>query len=90
MTEITYTLTRNDEDIELTIEYSVGRYYPAQTYGPAEHCSPAEGGEIEEITVTRDGEPFVLTDEEQSALDQHIYDTHDYDDDYEYSDPWEE
>lgn len=84
MTEITYTLTRGDEDIELDVEYSVAPYYPATWH------DPAEGGEITEMTVTRDGEPFALTDEEQNALDQWVYDHHDYDDDYEYSEPWEE
>lgn len=81
--EITYTLTRSEEDIDLTIEYSVAPYYPAQTYGPPEHCSPAEGGEIESTAVMRDGWPFTLTEEEQREVDRFIYDTHDYDsDDY--------
>lgn len=89
MTEITYTLTRGDDEFDLTIEYSVARYYPAQTYGPPEHCSPAEGGEIEEFEATLDGEPFALTAEEQAAIEAHIYDTHDYDT-HDYSEPWED
>lgn len=79
MNEITYHLARGDDELELTIEYSVARAYAAQTYGPPEHCSPAEGGEIEEMHVTHDGEPITLTAEEQERIEAHIYDNHDYD-----------
>lgn len=83
MTHTTYyTLTRGDEEIEVEVEYSVARYYPAQTYGPPEHCSPAEGGEIEELAAFTDsGEEIKLTAEEEREIEQHIYATHDYDDD---------
>lgn len=78
--ETSYTLTRGEDEIELTIEYSVARYYAAQTYGPPEHCSPAEGGEIEELSVTdEDGNTVELTTEETAEIEQHIYSTHDYD-----------
>lgn len=81
--EIAYTLTRGEEDIDLTIEYSMSAYFPAQTYGPPEHCSPAEGGEIDEMTILRDGWPFTLTEEEERAVEDFVYDHHDYDsDDY--------
>ena len=83
MNTLTYHLERGDDEIELTIEYSVAPYYPAQTYGPPENCHPAEGGEIEDMTVTdANGEPIELTDQEREKIEAHIYDTHDYDDDY--------
>lgn len=76
---LSYTLTRGEDEIELTIEYSVAAYYPAQTYGPPEDCSPAEGGEVEEMeALDADGSPFELTQEEQEKIEQHIYETHDY------------
>lgn len=79
--EITYHLTRDGEEIELTIEYAVAAYCPAQTYGPPEDCSPAEGGEIEEMTVRRDGRPFTLTSLEEREVEDWIYDNHDYSED---------
>lgn len=89
MNTLTYHLSRDDEEIELTIEYSVAKYYPAQTYGPPENCYPAEGGEIEDMTVTRDDEPFEITDAERQKIEAFIYDNHDYDDD-DYSDHYED
>lgn len=34
---------------KVTVEYEATPYIPAQTYGPAEDCYPAEGGEVEII-----------------------------------------
>lgn len=79
MPTISYTLTRADEDIDIEVEYEVARYYPAKTYGPPEHCSPAEGGEIEELAAYLDGAEITLTADEQEKIEQFIYDHHDYD-----------
>lgn len=81
MPTISYTLTRDDEDIDIEVEFEVAPYYAACTYGPPEHCSPAEGGEVEEMTAYRDGEPIELTAEEEAKIEQFIYDHHDYEDD---------
>lgn len=74
----TYTLTRDDEDIELEIEYSVSAYYPARGPSWSSPGEPAEGGEIEELLIFHDGERYLVTNEEFRAIEQHIYDTHDF------------
>jgi len=75
---ITFEINRADQTLELVIEYTMSAYVAAQTYGPPEHCSPTEGGEIEMLEATLDGETFELTAEEQERIEAHIYDTHDY------------
>jgi len=75
---LTYTIERGDDEIDIDVEYTVGRFYPAQTYGPPEHCSPAEGGDVETLDAFRDGEPFPLTDAERDRIEARIYDTHEY------------
>lgn len=75
---VPYDLDRGEEDlIELEVDYEVSPYVPARTYGPPEDCYPAEGGELEEYTVTRDGKPFELTPEEDAVLEQWLIDQHD-------------
>lgn len=83
--EITYTITRGDDDIELIVGYSVSRFYPAR--GPSWGCpgEPAEGGEITELEITLDGRPFELTDAEMRRVEDHIYQSHDYSEEYEYA-----
>lgn len=77
---ITYTLTRGDEDIDLEIEYSVAAYDPGNTWGLPEDCEPPSGGDIEELEITTvDGKPFQVTPDEQSKIEDHIYQNHDYD-----------
>lgn len=75
MPGLTYTLTRDDQTFMLDVDYEVASMTPA-TYD-----DPAEGGEIEELQVSLDGQPFILTDDEEAALEAHIYATHDYSDD---------
>lgn len=85
MHSLTYTLTRGDDEIELEIEYSVSPYDPGCSCGPPEFCDPPSGGEVEELTAYRDGEPFQLTRDENEEVEKRIYETHDYDDDgYDY------
>lgn len=82
MPSTTYTLTRDDADIELDVEYSISPYYPAR--GPSWSCAgePAEGGEVEDMTVTHDGQPFAVTADEADQIEAHIYEIHEDDDDY--------
>lgn len=86
MHSINYTLTRGDDEFELDIEYSVAPYDPGCSYGLPENCEPPSGGEIEEMSVVHDGDEFALTPEETEAVEQHIYQTHDYDDGGDYYD----
>jgi hypothetical protein len=72
-------ITRDDEDIELDVYYSMSRYYPARLGGPPEYCYPAEGGEIEELTAYLDGKPFALTPDDARSVERQVYDNHDYD-----------
>lgn len=81
MPTLHYTLTRDDAEIELEVEYTVADYHAATGPSWNDPGSPAEGGEIEELTITHDGEPFALTDAEELKLEEHIYETHDYSED---------
>lgn len=82
MPTINWTVNRDNEEIEVEVEYEVSAYDPGSTYGPPEDCYPPEGGDIEELSVTRaDGRAIELTSDEEAALEKHIYETHDYSDD---------
>lgn len=81
MHEITYVLARGDQTITLDVEYDVAAYDPGSTWGLPEDCEPPSGGEITELRVKFEGVDFTLTDAETDALEQHIYETHDYSDD---------
>ncbi len=60
------TIDRGDEEIEVRVIYDVTPFVPARLYGDCPQ--PAEGGEVEIISVKRDGKPFDLTDAEEAAL----------------------
>lgn len=69
-----YSIQRNDEDIELEIEYT------ATPYVPATYWQPAEGGEIEIVEVLGPaGKGFVLTDDEESKVIDYLYESFDDD-----------
>lgn len=86
---ISYTVTRGDEAFELHVEYEVAAYDPGSSWGLPEDSEPPSGGEIETLAVSLDGKQFDLTDDETSALERHIYETHDYSDDGGYTeDDW--
>jgi len=59
--DLTYKLQR-DDDSELVLDLAVKGTWsmPGSTSGPFESSYPPEGGEIEEVTATCDGEPFDL------------------------------
>lgn len=82
MHTLDYTLTRDDDDIDITVEYSVARFVPARTYGRPEDCYPSYGGEVEAISATTiEGDHISLTVEEFRKVERWIYDHHDYEDD---------
>lgn len=60
------TIERGDDEIELRVVYDVSPYVPARLYG--DYPQPAEGGEVEVISVKHDGKEIVLTDDEEAAL----------------------
>jgi hypothetical protein len=80
MATLTYELERGDDLIEMELEYEVASIDPG--CGPSWNYAgdPPSGGEIEELTVLRDGKPFALTDAEQAKVEEFIADRHDYDD----------
>ena len=51
-----YREDADGNETQVTVEYSATPYVPAQTYGPAENCYPAEGGEIEINRVHTDAD----------------------------------
>lgn len=57
-----------DLPVELVVTYTGSPIIPARTYGPPEHCYPAEGGEVEIQSVMHNGQPYALTDEQEEAL----------------------
>lgn len=85
MATIQWTLTRGSEeaDIEVSVWYEVEPYVPARISGPPEDCYPAEGGGITDMRVTKAGtdEEVEITDDERKQIEDHIYLTHDYNDD---------
>lgn len=81
MNTLTYTLTRDDDDIELELEYSISRYYAATGPSWDSPGEPAEGGEIEELNITRDGEEFAVTAEEMRQIEDYIYQNNDHSED---------
>ena len=66
------TVTRNDEEIVVTIEGDVAPVTPGCFYGPPESCYPAEGGEVENLTATVNGQPFELTAKEEREAEGYL------------------
>ncbi len=64
----THIIERDDDEIELSVIYDVSPFVPAQLYG--DYPQPAEGGEIEIISVKLGGFEFALSDAEERALIQ--------------------
>lgn len=92
-TDTSYTLYRETEDgqieHELIIMYEYSPYIPAQTYGPPESCSPAEGGEVYIIQAfDEEGAAFELTPDEEAKITFYIQERlpEDDDDDRDYPD----
>jgi hypothetical protein len=57
-----WTVERGEEDaFDVEITYRREAYDPGRFIGPAEHCYPPEGGGVEILSVTRDGQPFDWT-----------------------------
>lgn len=63
-------IERGDDDLVINVEFDATPFVPAQTYGPAENCYPAEGGEIEITAVFHNGVALdpPLTDAEEAKI----------------------
>lgn len=59
-------IERGEDEIELAVIYDVTAFVPARLYG--DYPQPAEGGEVELISIKHKGAEFTLTDAEESAL----------------------
>lgn len=74
MPSTTFTLTRGDETFVLDVEYEVAPLIPGSYH------EPEEGGEITDLDIYHGEDRFEVTDKEREAIEQHIYETHDYSD----------
>lgn len=43
----------DDDETEITVEYTRTPFIPAKLYGPPEDCYPAEGGETEIVGISK-------------------------------------
>lgn len=77
--EIDYTLTRDEQQIVLLIQYDVAPFTPARIGGPPEDCCPAEGGEVLRMrAIAEDDSELQLTQVENEQLSSYIQEHHDY------------
>lgn len=76
-------------DIEITVEYSRTPFDPGVSWGPAESCYPAEGGDIEivdawikgseiDALLSSDEEEFVIGELQKIPESEYDYDDPDY------------
>lgn len=74
-----YTITRNDSEIELEIDYRVSPRDPGCSPSLNHPGEPPSGGDIEDLFIAGpDGNEFTVTAAELDAIERHIYDTHNY------------
>lgn len=82
MHSLSYTLTRGDDEIDIDVDYSLSKFYPATGPSWSSPGEPAEGGDVEDMNVSLDGQPFELTTDEADQVEAHILMTHEDDGDY--------
>jgi hypothetical protein len=71
---------RENEDCVI-VTYTQSPYIPSQTYGPAETCYQAEGGEVEVISVKMEnGQPAYMDSAEEDQWITDIMENPDEDD----------
>lgn len=76
MTEINYTVERDEAEVELTIRGNCTEYVPANFSGHPDNWFPAEGGdsEIEKIVLAETQKPWngTLTEREEKEVLQFL------------------
>jgi hypothetical protein len=66
----TILVERNGEEIEVDLEGEFGASSPAKgMMGPWENSSPTEGGDLDAMTITVNGQPFELSEEEMQKAE---------------------
>ena len=72
----------DDNESEVVVDYTMTPVIPAQTYGPAENCYPAEGGEVEiqSVTIFGSDNTVTLTDAQETELVDYLQQNTDFDD----------
>jgi len=68
----------------------VSRIVPARVSGPPEDCYPAEGGEVEDMTITLDGQKFDQSEfspKQIEKMEEMLFEAAMDDDDYDYEPP---
>lgn len=64
--EIMYDYETENGDVQISVQYNVSKYYPATRE------QPAEGGEVEIVSVALNGAEIELTTQEEIALIAYI------------------
>lgn len=70
---MTHTITRDGEDYELEIDYTIAPVIPAIPRGWDEPGEPASGGEVTILAAWFEGRVFALSDAEIEVLEEKIY-----------------
>lgn len=89
MPSMTITIHRGDDELEVEVEYTISPYIPES--GPTYDCGgqPAEGGEVELISVTIGTEKLETTPDEDDWLANYISENHEDDGDFDDERDWE-
>jgi hypothetical protein len=58
--------------IQIEVEFNATPFVPARTDGPAENCSPSEGGEVEIESIEYNGKPIELSEADQKKVQEEI------------------
>jgi hypothetical protein len=59
--EATIWVERGDDELEIKLTADASPRVRGRYHGPPELCYPDEGGEIEDVIATLNGQPFELT-----------------------------
>jgi hypothetical protein len=69
----TILVDRNGEEVEVDLEGEFNASTPARLYGHPDNQSPAEGGDLDAMTITVNGQPFELSEEEMQKAENALY-----------------